>query len=98
MSTIREALAFQSLLEQVGERVKDKPQGRSYLSSDGRAYVLAIGGDDAKDMDEFMSSVGRYLMKMRDRQADKQAAREEMQRAFEEWLSKQKLFQREANR
>jgi hypothetical protein len=60
--------------------------------------VLAFGGDMAKDMDEFMTSVGGYLMKMRDRQADKQATREEMQRAFEEWLSKQKLSQGEANR
>jgi hypothetical protein len=37
-------------------------------------------------------------MKMRDRQVDKQAAREEMQQAFDDWLSKQKLFQRDANR
>jgi hypothetical protein len=98
MSTLREALAFQSLLEQVGDRIKDNPQGRSYLSPDGRAYVLALGGDGAKDMDEFMTSVGRYLMKMRDRKADKEAARDEMHRAFEEWLSKQKLSQGEASR
>jgi hypothetical protein len=98
MSTLREAFALQSLLEQVGDRIKDKQQGRSYLNPDGRAYVLAIGDDDAKDMDKFMSSVGRYLMKMQDRQANKEAAREEMQRAFEEWLSKQKLVQRETNR
>jgi hypothetical protein len=98
MSTLREALALQSLLEEVGDRIKDKPQGRSYLSPDGRAYVLAFGGDVAKDMDQFMKSVGRYLVKMQDRRVDKDAAREELQRAFEEWLSKQKLSQQEANR
>ena len=43
MPGLNEALALQSLLEQVGERIKESDQGRSYLSPDGRAYVLAIG-------------------------------------------------------
>jgi hypothetical protein len=91
MSTLQKALQFQSLLEQVGERIKDNPQGRSYLSPDGRAYVLALGGEGAKAMDDFMNAVGEYLMKTQEPKADKEAAREEIHLAFEEWLSKQKL-------
>jgi hypothetical protein len=91
MSALQEALALQDLLEQVGERIKDNPQGRSYLSPDGRAYVLAFGGDRAKQMGDFMTAVGQYLMKMRKGRNDKGAAKAELLRAFDEWLSKQKV-------
>jgi hypothetical protein len=91
MSNLHQALALQGLLEQVGERIKDNPQGRSYLSPDGRAYVLAVGGDRAKEMQDLMTAVGQYLMKMQYGRRDTGAAKAELLRAFEEWLSKQQL-------
>ncbi len=91
MSNLHQALALQGLLEQVGEQVKDKPQGRSYLSPDGRAYVLAVGGDSAKEMRDFMTAVGEYLMKARYGLRDTGAAKTKLLQAFEEWLSKQQL-------
>ena len=91
MSSLHQALALQGLLEQVGERVKDNPQGRSYLSPDGRAYVLAVGGEGAKEMQDFMTAVGQYLLKAQYGRRDAEAAKAELLRAFEEWLSKQKL-------
>ncbi len=91
MSSLHQALALQGLFEQVGERIKDNPQGRSYLSPDGRAYVLAVGGDRAKVMQDFMTAVGQYLMKRQHDRGDMEAAKAKLLRAFEEWLSKQKL-------
>jgi hypothetical protein len=91
MSSLHQALALQGLLEQVGEQIEDKLQGRSYLSRDGRAYVLAVGGEGAKAMDDFMTAVGQYLMKRESRRGDKEAAKAELLRAFDEWLSKQKI-------
>jgi hypothetical protein len=91
MSGLQQAFALQGLLEEVAERIKDKPQGRSYLSPDGRAYVLAFGGEGAKVMDDFMRAVGQYLMKMQDGRSDKETAKAELLQAFDEWLSKQHL-------
>jgi hypothetical protein len=91
MSTLHQALALQELLEQVGERIKDNPRGRSYLSPDAQAFVLAIGGDRAAEMQDFMTAVGQYLHKVRYGHSDTETAREELTRAFEEWLGKQQL-------
>jgi hypothetical protein len=91
MSSLHQALALQELLEQLGERIKDNPQGRSYLSHDGRAYVLAVGGDRAKEMQDFMTAVGQYLIKTRHRRDEAGAAKAELLSAFERWLSKQSL-------
>jgi hypothetical protein len=91
MSELHQALALQGLLEQVGEKIKDKPQGRSYLSPDGRAYVLAVGADGAKAMDDLMRAVGQYLMNVEYGRDDKEAAKSKLLRAFDEWLSKQKI-------
>jgi hypothetical protein len=91
MTDIQQALALQDLLEQVSERIKDNPNGRSYLTQDGRAYVLAFGGERAKEMDAFMQAVGQYLLKMQNGRGDKKAAKAELLRAFDEWLSKQKI-------
>jgi hypothetical protein len=91
MSSLRQALALQELLEQVAERIQDNPRGRSYLSPDGQAYVLALGGDSAKTMHDFMKAVGQYLMKLKNRRGDKEAAKAELLRAFDEWLSKQRI-------
>jgi hypothetical protein len=90
-SGLHQALALQELLEQVGERIKDSPQGRSYTSPDGLAYVLAVGGDGAKEMHDFMMAVGQYLVKLQSRRSDKEAAKVELLRAFDDWLSRQKL-------
>ena len=91
MSSFQQALELQELLEQVGERIKDKPQGRSYLSPDNLAYVLAIGGDGATVMRDFMSAVGGYLMQVQHGRVKKEDAKAEVLRAFDEWLSKQKI-------
>jgi hypothetical protein len=91
MSNIHEALELQTVIEEVAERIKDYPQGRSYLSPDGQGYVLAFGGDRAQVMNDFITAVGQYLRKVQQKRSDKAAAKEEVLRAFEEWLSKQKL-------
>lgn len=91
MSNLSQALALQGLIEQVGEQIKDNPRGRSYLSSDGRAYVLAVGGDRAKEMQDFMSAVGQYLIKAQNGRRNAQAEKAQLLKAFEEWLSNQKL-------
>jgi len=91
MTGLQQALALQGLLEQVGEQIQDHMQGRSYLSPDGRAYVLAVGGEGAKAMDDFMRAVGKYLLKIEHRRCDREAAKAELLRAFDEWLSRQKI-------
>ena len=91
MPSLHQALALQGLLEEVAERIKENPQGRAYLTPDGRAYVLAFGGDRAKEMQDFMTAVGQYLLKRQHGRADAEAAKAEVLRAFEEWLSKQQL-------
>lgn len=91
MAGIHQALELQDLFNQVCERIKDIPEGRSYLSPDGRAFVLAFGGDRAKIMHDFMAAVGRYLMKVQHERGEEESARAEALRAFEEWLSKQKV-------
>jgi len=91
MSALHQALALQELLEQVGERIKGNPKGRSYLSPDGRAYVLALGGDRAKQMDDFIRAVGQYLVKTQNSRTDKEAAKADLLRAFDDWLSNQKI-------
>ena len=90
MSDFHQALALQALLEQVAERIKDNPQGRSYLTPDGRAYVLAVGDERAQEMKDFMTAVGHYLLKVRRTRGDTNAAKAEVMTAFDEWLSKQK--------
>ncbi len=91
MSSLHQALALQGLIEQVSERIKEIPGGRSYLSPDRRAYVLALGGDGAKEMDDFMRAVGQYLMKTQHGRHDSEAAKADLLRAFDEWLSKQEI-------
>ncbi len=92
MPDLHEALELVTLLEEVADRIKDNELSRSYMSPDERAYVLALGGDDAKDMHDFMYAVGKYLTKAKlGTPAEKATARAEMLRDFELWLSKQKL-------
>jgi hypothetical protein len=62
------------------------------LSLDGLAYVLAVGGENAMAMHDFMMAVGRYLVKVKHTpRADKETAKAELIRSFEEWLSKQTI-------
>ncbi len=91
MPDVQEALELVKLLEEVGDRIKEVPRGRSYLSPDGRAFVIAFGGDEAEAMSDFIKAVGQYLTKVKRPRTNKEAAKEEVVRAFEEWLSKQKL-------
>jgi hypothetical protein len=91
MSSLHEALELQGLLEQVGDRVRDNPSGRSYLSPDRQAYVLAVGGEAAQAMYALMTAVGRYLMTTEFGGGDEQSAKQELLRAFDLWLSKQNL-------
>jgi hypothetical protein len=88
---IKQALALQRLIEQVAEQIKDFPNGRSYLTPEGDAYVLAFGREHAQEMATFMRAVGQYLLKMKKPRGDKEAAKTEVLRAFDEWLAKQKV-------
>jgi hypothetical protein len=91
MSDLHEAFVLQDMLEQVGEHIKVNPRNRSYLTPDGGAYVLALGGDDAKAMHAFMRAVGQYLVKTENGTRDQEAAKREVLHAFNEWLSKQHI-------
>jgi hypothetical protein len=42
-------------------------------------------------MADFMKAVGQYLMKVQHGRGDKEAAKAELLRAFEAWLSKQQI-------
>jgi hypothetical protein len=91
VTSYQQARALQELLEQVAERIKDDPMGRSYMTPDEDAYVLALGGESAKAMREFMKAVGKYLVETKNGRHVKETATEEVQRAFDEWLSKQEI-------
>ncbi len=92
MSGLQQALALQALFEEIGERIKDNPQGRFYSSRDGCACLLALGGDRAKAMDDFMKAVGQYLRKTQYGRGDQEAAKAELVRAFDKWLLKQQQY------
>ena len=91
MSDFQQAFELQELLEEVAARIKEMQIGRAYVTPDSRGYVLAYGGDGAQVMNDFMKAVGQYLLKLKNKRADKVAARAELQQAFDEWLAKQKL-------
>lgn len=86
-----EALTIQQHLVALAEAITSNGFDRSYLTPDGQGYALAVQGDGARSMDEFMKAVGRYLMKVQHGGADKDAAKAELLRAFDAWLSKQKI-------
>jgi hypothetical protein len=93
MPTLHQTLYLQGLLEEVGERIKGYDQVRSYLSPDGQGFVLAVGGDRAETMRDFMMAVSQFLWKAQHTRSDRATAKQEVLRAFEEWLSKQKVDQ-----
>ncbi|HWY85753.1 MAG TPA: hypothetical protein VNX28_03460 [Gemmataceae bacterium] len=85
------ALKIQEHLVGLAEAIKRNNFDRSYLAPDGKGYALAIQGEGAKAMDDFMKSVGRYLLATQHGRGDKKAAWTELLKVFEEWLAKQKL-------
>jgi hypothetical protein len=91
MTNVGEAIALQRLLQKVGDSIKDRSVGRAYLTPDDRAYVLAISGDGAKVMHDFMAAVGHYLKKQKKGMRNGKEAEAEVMSAFRRWLSKQRL-------
>lgn len=87
MSTLEQAMELQRLLREVAEQVKDNPQGRSYLSRDGRGFALALGGDAARGTQEFLAAVGRYLMAVQHGDKKLDAAKTQLLAALDQWLS-----------
>jgi hypothetical protein len=86
-----EALSIQQELVELAEAIRSHGVDRSYLTPDEKGYVLALQGDGAKSMNDFMKAVGQYLFKMQRRRGQKEAAKAELLQAFDTWLSKQKL-------
>lgn len=85
------AISVQRQLAELTEAIQTLGHGRAYLSPDGQGYALALQGEAAQHMESFMRAVGQYLLKLKEKHADKEAAKAEVVQAFEEWLSKQKL-------
>jgi hypothetical protein len=85
------ALKIQHHLVALAEEIRGNAFDRSYLTPDEQGYALAIQGPGAKAMDDFMKAVGQYLVKTQHGRADKEAAKAELLRAFEAWLSNQKI-------
>jgi hypothetical protein len=88
---LTEALSIQQHLVGLAEAISSNGFDRSYLTPDGQGYALAVQGEGARAMDDFMKAVGRYLMKVQHGRGDKEAAKAELLRAFDVWLSKQKI-------
>ena len=86
-----EALSIQQHLVALAEAISSNGFDRSYLTPDGQGYALAVQGEGARDMDDFMKAVGQYLMKVQSGRSDKDAAKTDLLRAFDAWLSKQKI-------
>ena len=88
---LTEALSIQHHLVGLAEAIKSNGFDRSYLTPDGQGYALAVQGDGAGAMDSFMKAVGQYLMTVQHGLDDKDAAKTQLLRAFDTWLSKQKI-------
>jgi hypothetical protein len=86
-----EALSIQQQLVGLAEAIRGNGFDRSYLTPDGKGYALAVQGDGAKSMNDFMKAVGQYLLKVQRARGDKEAAKAELLRAFDTWLSRQKI-------
>jgi len=88
---LTEALSIQQHLVALAEAIRNNGFDRSYLTPDEQGYALAVQGEGARAMDEFMKAVGHYLMKVQHGRGDREAAKAELFRAFDTWLSKQKI-------
>lgn len=92
VSNLSEALSIQNQLVGLAEAIRGYGFDRSYLTPDGQGYALAVQGEGAKAMEDFMKAVGQYLVKVQHRRSDKEAARAVLLEAFDAWLSKQKIW------
>ncbi len=88
---LTEALSIQHHLVALAEAIRSNGFDRSYLTPDGQGYALAVQGEGARGMDDFMKAVGQYLMKVQRGRGDKEAAKTDLLRAFDAWLSKQHI-------
>jgi hypothetical protein len=88
---LADALGIQHHLVALAEAIRGNGFDRSYLTPDGQGYALAVQGEGAKGMNDFMKAVGQYLMKVQHGRGDKEAAKTELLRAFDAWLSRQKI-------
>ncbi len=88
---LTEAFSIQHHMAALAEAIRNNGFDRSYLTPDRQGYALAVQGEGARAMDDFMKAVGQYLMKERNGHGDKDAAKTELLRAFDTWLSKQKF-------
>jgi len=88
---LTEALIIQQHLVGLAEAVRSNGFDRSYLTPDGQGYALAVQGEGAKGMYDFMKAVGQYLVKVQHGHRSEEAAKTELLRAFDDWLSKQKI-------
>jgi len=88
---LAEALSIQHHLVALAEAIRSNGFDRSYLTPDGQGYALAVQGEGARSMDDFMKAVGQYLMKVQHGRGDREAAKAELLRALDAWLSKQKI-------
>lgn len=90
---LQEALSIQQHLVELAEAIRTNGFDRSYLTPDAQGYALAVQGEGARAMEDFMKAVGQYLMKVQHRRGDrdKEEAKAELLRSFEVWLSKQKI-------
>jgi hypothetical protein len=88
---LAEALSIQQHLVELAEAIRTNGFDRSYLTPDGQGYALAVQGEGARAMYDFMKAVGQYLMKVQQQRGDKEAAKTELLKAFDAWLSKQKI-------
>ena len=86
-----EALTIQQHLVGLAEGIRNNGFDRSYLTPDGLGYALAVQGESAKLMDDFMKAVGRYLKASKERRSDDGAARLALLKALDLWLAKQKV-------
>jgi hypothetical protein len=85
------SLRIQHHLAALAEAIKGNGFDRSYLTPDGQGYALAVQGQGAKAMDDFMKAVGQYLMKTQHGRGNKEAAKAELLQAFDAWLSEQRI-------
>ena len=90
-NSLVEALSIQQHLVGLAEAISTNGFDRSYLTPDRQGYALAIQGEGAMGMDDFMKAVGQYLKKVQRGRDDIVTAKADLLRAFDAWLSKQKI-------
>jgi hypothetical protein len=88
---LAEALSIQHQLVELAEATRRYGYDRSYLTADGQGYALAVQGEGARAMYDFMKAVGQYLTKVQHGRGEREAAKAELLRAFDAWLFKQKI-------